>query len=430
MLGSSSGLAFYNQSVLLEALTRERGFPVAQASLATTIFFASSGLSGLLVAYLLERIDPRWTILGGLSLSVTALVLIGRVDSLGQLYAVFALFGCGFSGASLVPGTTLITRWFVTKRSLALAIMTTGLSVGGIALTPLAARILETRGLREGTPWIAALMALCVAPLTLALVRRSPAVLGLLPDGAQWRLDPSAAGDGQTRPSAQPPPGPGQALLDGVAFRDALRTRFFLGLSIAFLFGLAAQVGGLAHQFNLATTVAGPATARQAVSLLAAGSIVGRLVASLVVRKVPIRQFTIGLLLCQGVMLLFLGRADTAQEVLLTSAAFGLTVGSTLLMQPLLVAEAFGISSYARLYSITSLVAALGIALGPTLLGVVYDLSGGYRIAFLAMLACSILGALALALAGPVEAPRTEFAAKRRADALVGVARPTDAASG
>ncbi|REJ74780.1 MAG: MFS transporter [Acidobacteria bacterium] len=410
MLGTSSGLGFYNQSVLLEALTREHGFSVARASLAPTFFFGASGLFGLLVAWLIDRHDPRWTICGGAVLSATALVLIGRIDSLAQLYFAFAIFGCGFSAASLVPGTTLVTRWFVARRSFALALMTTGLSVGGIVLTPIASRVLQARGLRDGTPLLAALLLLCVVPLTLALVRRSPAALGLDPDGA------STATPGPA--TALPPP-------PSIAFSDAVRTRFFIGLSVAFLFALAAQVGGLAHHFSLVTSVAGQETARLAVSLLATGSIVGRFMASFLVRHLPIQRFTVGLLLAQGLMLVNLGRIDDAGEALVASAAFGLTVGSALLMQPLLVAEAFGITAYARLYSITSLVAALGVTLGPTLLGLLYDLTGGYDSAFLAMLGFSLLGALALVLAGPIEAPRRQLSG---AAAHPGSAR-TDAAA-
>ncbi len=52
MMMFSSGLGFYNQSVLLEALTRERGFSVSAASLASTVFFASSGFAGLAVSKL------------------------------------------------------------------------------------------------------------------------------------------------------------------------------------------------------------------------------------------------------------------------------------------------------------------------------------------------------------------------------------------
>ena len=77
MMMFSSGLGFYNQSVLLEALTRERGLTVFSASLAPTIFFAVSGFAGLGVASVIERVDARWSVAAGVAICAASLVLIG-----------------------------------------------------------------------------------------------------------------------------------------------------------------------------------------------------------------------------------------------------------------------------------------------------------------------------------------------------------------
>ena len=132
MLSFSSGLGFYMQSVLLEALADERGLSVRAASGATALCFLTMGFTGLGVARLLERHDVRWIIAVGSSIAAVALYGIGRVTELWQIYAVYTVFGAGFSASSLIPGTTLIARWFDRHRSVALSIASTGLSVGGI----------------------------------------------------------------------------------------------------------------------------------------------------------------------------------------------------------------------------------------------------------------------------------------------------------
>ena len=96
MMMFSSGLGFYNQSVLLEALTRERGFSVAAAALASTVFFATSGFAGLAVASVIERIDARWSVAAGVAVCAVALVAIGRVEETTHVYAAFVLFGPRF----------------------------------------------------------------------------------------------------------------------------------------------------------------------------------------------------------------------------------------------------------------------------------------------------------------------------------------------
>ncbi|MDP7577694.1 MAG: hypothetical protein QGH99_12090, partial [Pseudomonadales bacterium] len=53
----SSGLGFYNHTVVLQALVLERGFSVTMASTAVSIFFLCSGLIGLQVAASLEKHD-------------------------------------------------------------------------------------------------------------------------------------------------------------------------------------------------------------------------------------------------------------------------------------------------------------------------------------------------------------------------------------
>ena len=388
MLAFSSGLGFYNQSVLLEALTSERGFSVVAASLATTLFFATSGVAGLGVASLVERFDVRFSVTGGTLLSAFALVLLGRVTQPWQLYSVFALFGCGFAGANLVAATTLITRWFLRRRALALAVVSTGLSAGGIVLTPLCARTINGLGLTRGTPFLALALIGGVLPICLWLLRDSPQPLGLMPDGDSQQSSPSHGGEGT-------------ASSHEVSPSRAIRSRFFCGLAATFCFGLGAQVGGIAHQFNLVNGHAGPAVAGLAISVLAAASVVGRLIAGWAANFVPLRNLTFFLILSQATALFFLGQADSARTALIASATFGLTVGSFLLMWPLLVAYAFGTKSYARIYSIIGFIVTLGVAAGPSAIGILHDHAGGYPNAFAAATLVSVISALCLLLAGP-----------------------------
>jgi MFS family permease len=387
MMACVSGLAFYSQAVLLEALSRERGFAIGATSLATTIFFASSGLMGLLVAWFIDRFDIRLAVTAGATISAAALVAIGRVGGLGEMYAAFALFGVGFACTNLVPGTTLITRWFVRQRALALAIASTGLSVGGIVITPFVARAVGRHGLAEATPWIALGLVIGVVPLVWWRLVDRPERLGLRPDG----------GD--------PPPNARAARPSPVVVPAPFRTRFFYWMSATFLFGLCAQVGALSHHFNLVRESAGAGAAELAVSVVAASSIVGRFTASWLVSFVAHRPLAIVLLCLQAGALVTLGQATTPAALLACSSFFGLTVGSFLLMQSLLVAEAFGILRYPRVYSASALVGSVGLSAGPVLLGIVHDQSG-YAASFAVAAGCSVLGALCLVIAGRLPSSR------------------------
>jgi hypothetical protein len=80
---------------------------------------------------------------------------------------------------------------------------------------------------------------------------------------------------------------------------------------------------------------------------------------------------------------------------------FGATIGNILMLQPLLIAERFGVRDYPRIFSRSQLYAVVGTAGGPLLLGAVYDLSGSsYVIPYLIAAACSLAGAIALSFGG------------------------------
>ncbi len=85
---------------------------------------------------------------------------------------------------ALVPATTLVARWFVRRRALAIALTQSGLSLGGILLTPMLARVLELDGM-DGlrAPWT---MAVILLNIPAGVVFAAPRAAG---NGAQprWR---------------------------------------------------------------------------------------------------------------------------------------------------------------------------------------------------------------------------------------------------
>src|SRR5947209_18536386 len=87
VLMTTSGLAFYNLSVLRDAFVTERGFPVALTSGATASFFIASGTGGVIAARLMDRIDARLIMIFGACISAAALGSLSRLQSAWQLYA-------------------------------------------------------------------------------------------------------------------------------------------------------------------------------------------------------------------------------------------------------------------------------------------------------------------------------------------------------
>lgn len=389
-LAITSGLGFYNASVILEASKDELGASVAAVSGATTVFFAVGGISGFLASPFIDRIDVRWFYLLGGVIGAGALASLRWVDSTVELYVFFAFFGVGFSLAGLVPGTTVVARWFHVRRSVALSIATTGLSVGGIALTPLAARLIDDLALAGAGPWMA-LAWLAVIPLAFGLIRSWPADLGLRPDGAP-----------------ELPSGVENLALAGATFIEARSSRFFRLLSFTYAMVFLAQVGAMAHLFNLATERVDKSAAAAVLSTLAFASVAGRLLGGVVVSRVPIKTMTSILIVVQGGALALFAFASTRLGLVFSAAVFGLSVGNLLMLQPLLLAEAYGVKEYSRIYSYNQLFGTIGVAGGPFVIGYLHDLSD-YRTAMLVGSMANVVAVVAFIGAGSVTDARATW---------------------
>jgi MFS family permease len=383
MLTVTAGFGFYGLPVYLRALTLEQGFSVSAVSGATAVFFLVSGLVGLPVAGWMSKHDPRPLVAAGALTCGAALALLGRISEVWHVYLAYALFGAGFAASSLVPGTTLVTRWFSRRRSIALSIASTGLSAGGVLLTPTVAAVVEDRTLAEVAGWLGLGVVVGVVPVTAWLLRPSPEAVGLRPDG-----DPA------------PPPG-SAAVFQGESAETALRSRYYACVTGAHLLAMLAQVGGIAHLYNLVAERRDAGLAATALSLLAVSSLVGRLLGGVVAERTSMRGLAIALMVGQTAALCVLAVLDGAAAILVTTIGFGLTVGNLLMLHPLLLAERFGVRDYGRIYSRSQLAATLGVAGGPLFIGALYDVVDGYGIAFAVAGGASLLAAAVLAASGP-----------------------------
>ena len=392
LLTFTSGLSFYNHAIYLNALATQSNFDVSTASTAVSIFFLTGGVMGLFVARWVQEYDPRICITAGAIISFMSLSLLAYVSTVWQLFLVYAFFGTGFSASSLIPATTLVTKWFHRRRAMALSVASTGLSLGGVILTPLSAVMVESLGFKIAAPLIGVIFLVGVVPVAWMYLRESPESMGLHVDGdLPESIDESVTSD------------PPQVIEGGITFKEARRRKFFWGVSLAYIFLMAAQVGGIAHQYGLARELLTEAETAIAVAILPVFSIIGRLIGGWIVDRVSIRKFAISMMILQAASLSLLAGGFGIFTLFLGLAAFGATVGNLLMLQPLLIADAFGVKDYARIFSVSNLMSSWGTAMGPGVLGFVYATSGSlYQLPYFVAAGAGALGIVLFLMGGKI----------------------------
>jgi MFS family permease len=381
VLTLGSGFVFYNLSVYLNVLSIQHGFSVASMSGAITVMFLVGAPVGIVVGRLIQRHDLRIIMTFGAVLGGLALVALGRVQSLWQVYLAYVAMGVGYTCVSLLPVTTLITRWFDDKRRpVAMSVTTTGLSLGGVVFTPLTVLAIAAWSFESAMLVIGVVFSLCILPVIWLSVRPWPA---------------GTAHPGRTDPG------------DDAAYRGIARSRFFIGVTITYLVNMAAQVGGITHLFNRSAELVERLDASLAVSILGMASIAGRLAGGWLVSRLPMRSFMFGNLIGQTAGLLVIALADSRGALWFGAGLFGVSIGNLLMLHPLLLAQVYSVRYFPRLYALSQSFTTLGLASGPLLLGWVRDASG-YGLAFLIAAAGSMLAMLVLLGSGP--APRDDQA--------------------
>ena len=394
----SSGIGFYSHGVILDPLRNLHGWSKATISSAITLYFAAAGLNGFLIGRRIDRYGPKLVlVLGSLAIG-TGYCLLSLITAKWQLYAVYLLMAIGFSCINLVPINTLIANWFIRRRGFAMSLANTGLSLGGIVLVPLASFVIVRWGLATALPFLGALACIVIIPMAFFVIKQRPADLNQFPDGEARRASTVEA--------------EGPWLSHAIQSRkwslvEAMRTIAFWAIVSAFLLALGGQIAFLIHQISFLSRYLGTTGAATAVSITALGSIVGRLVLGTFVDRLNKRYVAAACFLLQGAAVFTLAYYHHVAILYLGTFVFGLTMGSILMTQSLIIGECFGLVSFATVSGFAGLFTMSGAAFGPTLAGVIYDATGNYQMAFAIFAVLSMIAMIVIFFARPPR-PGTE----------------------
>lgn len=177
MFAMTSG-SRYMFGVVFKTLTEQFGWDRGALSAVVSLSLILVSALQIFSGWLADRYGPRFTLIIGFAVSAAVLLGMSLVTELWQVYVIYGVFGAvGFALVSPVAATALVNHWFHSRaRGTALSLATSGVAIGQLAITPLAAWLLVSSGWESSYRVMAVVMGLVMLPLVVLLLRNAPAV--------------------------------------------------------------------------------------------------------------------------------------------------------------------------------------------------------------------------------------------------------------
>jgi len=175
LLGCVAIGGMFSLPVFLQPIARDTGWSVTGVSSAMTIGFLAMAFTSMMWGTLSDRFGPLPVVLTGSIVIAASLALASLATSLLAFQFIFGLMVGSATAAIFAPMMAAVTGWFDTHRSLAVSLVSAGMGMAPMTMSPLAAWLISNHDWRTSMRIIALVVAAIMIPLSL-LVRRAPAL--------------------------------------------------------------------------------------------------------------------------------------------------------------------------------------------------------------------------------------------------------------
>jgi MFS family permease len=135
--------ALFSLPVLLTPMAEATGWSRTGISLAMTIGFLAMAGTSMLWGALSDRFGARPVVLAGAALFALSLWLAAHAPTLSLFQLTFGLMAGGAVAAFFAPMMATVMSWFTTQRSLAVSLVSAGMGLAPVTMSPLAGRLAE-----------------------------------------------------------------------------------------------------------------------------------------------------------------------------------------------------------------------------------------------------------------------------------------------
>jgi MFS family permease len=368
--------AMFSLAVFLRPITESTGWSNTAVSTAMTLNFLAMGAAGFGWGALSDRIGPRPVVLAGAVLLGLGLFLASRATSPLEFQLAFGVLVGIAAGSFFTPMIAAVMGWFTHHRGLAVSLVSVGIGVAPMTMSPFAAWLITQMDWRSAQLVFALIVWATLVPAAL-FVRRPPAA----------SIETMAQGA-----SAQ-----GSSMSVG----QALRSPQYIILALTFFACCAAHAGPIFHTVSYAMTCGlAPLAAVTVYSVEGLAGLGGRLALGVAADRLGVKRVLIAGLLVQALAAGAFIYASRLGEFYAVAAVFGFAYGGVMPLYAVLAREYFGQRILGTVFGAAAMISSLGMALGPAIGGWIYDSFGRYTWMYLFSAAIG-LAAVAIAFAFP-----------------------------
>ena len=367
--------AMFSLAVFLQPMSEATGWSRTGISSAMTLDFLTMGVAAFGWGAVTDRFGPRIVVLSGAILLGLGLALASRATSLFEFQLIYGVLVGVAAGAVFAPMIATVTGWFEKNRSLAVSLVSAGMGVAPMTISPFARWLISSYDWRTAQLVIAVLAWVLLVPAAL-LVRRAPAVTSAAPGM------PAEGGEGMT-------------------VGQALRSPQFIVLALTFFCCCAAHSGPIFHTVSYALACGLPAmTAVTIYSVEGLAGLGGRILFGLLGDRFGARRVVV-----VGLMVQALGAGSyyftrDIGEFYAVAVLFGMAYGGVMPLYAVIAREYFPMRIMGTVFGAAAMISSLGMALGPAVGGWIFDTFNGYGYLYIGSFGIG-LAAVAVALAFP-----------------------------
>ncbi|MEO6003863.1 MAG: MFS transporter [Opitutus sp.] len=369
--------AMFSLAVFLGPMSAATGWSRAAISSAMTLDFLVMGVAGFVWGAISDRFGVRVVVLLGAVLLGAGLVIASRATSLLTFQVGYGVLVGLSAGAFFAPVIAAVTSWFDTQRGLAVSLVSAGMGMAPLTISPFAGWLISSHDWRTAMGVIGVASWALLIPAAL-LVRNAPA-------------SPASA-----IPSAVPERPAAKSRLS-----DVLLSPKFLVLGGTYFLCCAAHSGPIFHMMSYAQFCGlSTMTAVSVYSVEGLAGLGGRLLLGVAADRLGVKPVLIAGLLVQALAIGTYAAVRRSGEFYLLAIVFGTAYGGVMPLYAVLAREYFGQRIMGTVFGAATMLSCIGMALGPVLGGWIFDTLQSYRWLYLGSAAVA-LGAMAIAFSFP-----------------------------